>query len=135
MRTFRSLLRVAVLAGPLAFNSLSAIASETSDAVARNSPMDYAISPEALADAVVVFRPNANVALHHPSPINRPLLGEITKIERGIEAVEQIIHTANSIVRPLQAGVPVRLFLKRYPGPAATYYLIAILPVSLGGQQ
>lgn len=134
MKDYRSLLAVAVLAGPLVFNSLSAIADETSNK-GKTRVVEHGARPELIADAIVIFRPNANMALNRPERMNRPLRGSITKVERGVVTMEQIEHKAGSIIAPLRANVPVKLFLKRYPGQEAKYYLIAILPTSYGGLQ
>jgi hypothetical protein len=94
-----------------------------------SSAETYAVPPEEIADAIVNFVPHENIDLHHARPFERPIRGTVIKHERGPLPAPAIVHTANTMIRPLEKGVPVKLFLKQYPG-RDDYYVIAIFPVT-----
>jgi len=91
--------------------------------------IDRAIPPETMADAIVDFLPDMDMRLDVPSVAERSIPGQVTKYERGPSPLPRIVHTANTIIRPLERGRPVKLFLKQYPG-RLDYYLIAVFPTS-----
>ena len=91
--------------------------------------IDRAIPPETVADAIVDFLPDFDMRLDVASAEDRPIPGRVIKHERGPSPLPAIVHTANTIIRPLEAGRPVKLFLKQYP-ERNEYYMIAVLPVS-----
>jgi hypothetical protein len=97
-----------------------------------NGVIEYATPPELIADAIVIFVPNTHMSLHRPEAVERVIDGRVTKIEKGKQP-NMIVHNANTMISPLEANVPVRLFLKRFPDRDA-YYPIAIFPLSSGVQ-
>jgi hypothetical protein len=95
----------------------------------RSQLIDRAVPPERIADAIVDFVPSRYMPLHVPSPNRRTLEGTVIKLERGPTEPFAIVHTAKTMITPLAAGEPVKLFLKLDPS-TNEYYLIAVLPVS-----
>lgn len=95
--------------------------------------VDDATPPDQVADAIVVYTPHADMHLEKMESFERGLTGRIERQEKGSVAPVTIIHPANSMILPLQAGVPVRLYLKRFPDRDA-YYPIAIFPISPGAK-
>jgi hypothetical protein len=85
------------------------------------------------ADAVVVFMPMAHQALNKMESSERVLSGWIEKQEKGLAAPSMIVHRPNTMTMPLEAGVPVRMYLKRFPDRDA-YYPIAIFSTSSGAK-
>lgn len=109
------------------------IHAQVPSADARNQgAIDYGISPEFLADAIVIHVSDQDLSLHRPERTERVIRGKTLKVEKG-PLPKVIVHAGNAIVRPLQAGVPMRVFLKRFPDRDA-YYVIAVLPLSSGVQ-
>jgi hypothetical protein len=90
--------------------------------------IDYAISPELIADSIVIYVPGMDMPLQIPERTERIIEGKVTKVEKGVEP-NLIIQNANTMIMPLKEGVPVKLFLKRHPDKEA-YYPIAIFPVT-----
>ncbi|EDN68839.1 hypothetical protein BGP_0351 [Beggiatoa sp. PS] len=90
--------------------------------------IDYAISPELIADSIVIFLPEMDMPLHILETKERIIEGKVTEVEKGVEP-NLIIQNANTMIMPLKEGVPVKLFLKRHPDKEA-YYPIAIFPVT-----
>lgn len=70
-------------------------------------------NPAALADAIVIFVPSKDQSL---STGDKELIieGSVAKVEKGVEP-KLIVQPAHSFTGPLQAGVPVRLYLFRSP--------------------
>ncbi len=87
-------------------------------------------SPIELADAVVIYVPSHHHDLNKVKPHERFIDGHAIKVEKGVAPVT-IVHTANTFIRPLEAGVPVRLCLKKFLDREA-YYIIAILSINEG---
>lgn len=92
---------------------------------------EYASDPEPMADAIVVYTPMAHHALEKMESSERVLTGRIDKLEKGKDASMVIVHKANTMIRPLKAGVPVKMYLKRFPDRDA-YYPFAIFSVAQG---
>ena len=95
--------------------------------------IDYAIPPQLIADSIVIYVPDMDMPLHRSETMERIIEGKVTKIEKGVEP-NLIIHNAHTIIRPLKEGIPMRLFLKRFPDQDA-YYPIAIFPMNFGVKQ
>lgn len=91
--------------------------------------IDHAIPPEKVADAIVDFLPDSDMRLDVVSAKDRLIPGRVIKHEKGPSSLPNIVHTANTLIRPLEAGKPVKLFLKQYPD-RKEYYMIAVLPIS-----
>lgn len=89
--------------------------------------IEYATPPELIADTIVTLIPNTNMALHKPETRDRIIPGLLKNIEKGTHP-GTIIHRAHSMIMPLKANVPVKVFLKRFPDRDA-YYPIAISPL------
>lgn len=114
---------------PLALNAQSRPAGQALTPQQQLEQLtDRAIPPESLADAIVDFLPHAHMRLDIPTPAERHVPGRVLKIEKG-PAPAAIFHSANTLIRPLEAGGMVKLFLKQYPG-RLDFYIIAILPTS-----
>jgi hypothetical protein len=116
----------------------SAIATDTTaattEATHRKSDKgigEYAPDPELIADAVVVYVPMAHHALEKLDKSERTISGRVDKLEKGRSTQMVIVHKANTMIRPLHAGVPVKMYLKRFPDRDA-YYPIAIFSVNQG---
>ena len=108
------------------------IASPTSGEV-PGSLVDYpAIPPEKLADVILALKPHATLPLHVPVPPERIVHGDVVRLEKGVVPLT-IVHTPNTMVAPLQAGVPVKLFLKAFRSRNA-HYIIGVFPEWYGGQ-
>ena len=84
------------------------------------------------ADVILVLRPQVDFALHLAAPTERIIQGHIDRVEKGV-VPQMIVHTARTIIAPLRAGVPVKLFLKAFPNRNA-HYLIGVFPASYGEQ-
>lgn len=93
--------------------------------------VDYATPPDQVADAIVIYTPKADMPLSKMESFERVFIGQVDKQEKGSVVPSVIVHKANSMIMPLQTGVPVRLYLKRFSDRDA-YYPIAIFPVSSG---
>src|SRR6266567_8896177 len=102
---------------PLALNAQNtpAVAPSAPDNVLEQG-MERAIPPETVADAIVDFLPDINMRLDAPSAAARSIPGRVVKHEKGPSPLPSIVHPANTMIRPLEAGKPVKLFLKQYPG-------------------
>jgi hypothetical protein len=90
--------------------------------------------PETLAEAIVVFVPSVNMALHIPKDDVQILEGRIVNVEMGAEPKTIIIH-AQTMTSPLVAGVPVKLYLIRERETDDNYYPIAIASYEGGVNQ
>jgi hypothetical protein len=91
----------------------------------------YGTPPEQLADVIVVFRPQMNLGLHAVVPGEQVIQGSIVRLEKGVTP-HTIVNTPNTIVGPLRAGVPVKLFLKSFKD-RNVHYIIGVFPESYGG--
>jgi hypothetical protein len=90
-------------------------------------PLDYpAVPPEQAADVILVLRPHVTLPAHIPAPSDRIVQGDIVRLEKGV-LPQTIVHTKNTIGSPLQAGVPMKLFLKAFRDGHA-HYIIAARP-------
>lgn len=114
---------------PLIVNAQNVPAAPSGREQELEQLIDRAIPPETVADAIVDFLPDFDMRLDVASAGERSIPGRVIKHERGPSPLPAIVHTANTIIRPLEAGKPVKLFLKQYPG-RSEYYVIAVLPVS-----
>jgi hypothetical protein len=95
--------------------------------------VDYPAVPiEKLADVILVLKPHATFSLQVPSREERIVQGDIVRVEKGV-VPQTIVHTPSAIVAPLQAAVPVKLFLKSFKNRNA-HYIIGVFPESYGGQ-
>jgi hypothetical protein len=92
----------------------------------------YGVPPDKLADVILVFRPQINLGLHAVVPGEQVVPGSILRVEKGV-VPQLIVNTPNTIVGPLQAGVPVKLFLKSFKD-RNVHYIIAVFPDSSGGK-
>lgn len=97
--------------------------------------IENTFDPEQVADAIVVYNPMSRQALNKMEPFERVLNGRVEKQEKGRDAHNPrvIVHKVDTMIAPLEAGVPVRMYLKRFPDRDA-YYPIAIFPVSQGAK-
>ena len=102
--------------------------AQESDNLPHEGLIDYAISPELIADSIVIYVPEMDMPLHIPERTERIIEGQVTKVEKGVEP-NLIIQNANTMISPLKEGIPVKLFLKQFPDRDA-YYPIAIFPVT-----
>jgi hypothetical protein len=119
------------LAFMLAF-SVCVNAQEFGDS-SHEGVIEYAIPPELIADSIVTYVPDMDMSLHKMEKTERIIEGEVVKVEQGVEP-NLIIHNAYTMIMPLKEGVPMRLFLKRFPDKDA-YYPIAIFPIDSGVKQ
>lgn len=110
----------------------SAIAA-SGHATTETGIVEYAEAPDQKADAIVVYTPTAHHALDKMESFERVLKGRVETQEKGNAPPNLIVHKANTMIMPLEAGMPVRLYLKRFPDRDA-YYPIAIFPVSQGAK-
>jgi hypothetical protein len=79
---------------------------------------------EQVADVVIVIKPHARYSLHMPATVDRIIEGDIVRIEKGVQPI-MIIQTPNTFTSPIEAGVPVKLYLKAFPDGHA-HYLIGV---------
>ena len=87
---------------------------------------------EQLADVVIVIKPHGKYSLHMPATVDRVIEGDIVRVEKGVQPT-MILQTRNTFTSPLEAGVPVRLYLKTLKGGHA-HYLIGVSHAVSGGQ-
>lgn len=120
--------------------SLSAIAADTNmplqDSATKATSKgiaEYANDPGPIADAIVVYTPMANHALEKMETSERVLTGHIDSLEKGKSNQMVIVHRANTLIRTLKAGEPVKMYLKRFPDRDA-YYPIAIFSAAQGAK-
>ncbi len=97
------------------------------------------VPPEELADVIVILVPAHDHALHVPAPVERPIKGQILRLEKGQFEKgplpePEIIHKPNTIGGPLKDGVPTKLCLKKFPDRNA-YYPICVEPLKQGGRK
>jgi hypothetical protein len=79
---------------------------------------------EQVADVIVVITPRQRHSLNRAAIVDRIVDGDIVQTEKGVRPTV-IMHTRNSITAPLEAGVPVRLYLKAFKDGHA-YYIIGV---------
>jgi len=72
------------------------------------------------------------LGLHAVVPGEQVIPGSILRVEKGV-VPQMIVNTPNTIVGPLHAGVPVKLFLKSFKD-RNVHYIIAVYPESFGGK-
>jgi hypothetical protein len=87
---------------------------------------------EEMADVILVLKPQEKYSLHAPATVDRVVQGEIVRLEKGA-LPKIIVHTRNTLGSPLQAGVPVKLFLKEFKDGHA-HYIIGVFAEGHGGQ-
>ena len=73
-----------------------------------------------------------NDGTESPYGDDRIVEGDIVRLEKGV-LPQTIVHTRNTIGSPLQAGVPVKLYLKAFKDGHA-HYIINAAPEWWGGQ-
>ena len=91
----------------------------------RGQTVDYGIHPRLLADAEAILMPNADFDLGRGSRQEILITGEIISKDERFSPENSIILPPKSFIRPLQKGVPVRMYLKKYQDRNA-YYPIGI---------
>lgn len=89
-----------------------------------------AVPLEQAAHAIVVLVPDETVDLLAAAPHERVIRGSIVRHDKG-PMPQMIVHTPNTIVNPLQAGVPARLFLAKFKD-RDVYYIIGVHPLGSG---
>jgi hypothetical protein len=77
---------------------------------------------EQVADVVVVIKPSERYSLHLPATVDRIVQGDVVRTEKGIAPIV-IIHTRNTFTAPIEAGIPVRLYLKAFKDGHAHYII------------
>jgi hypothetical protein len=87
---------------------------------------------EKMADVIIVIRPQEKYSLHRAATVDRMVQGQIMRVEKGV-VPQMIVHTRNTLTSPLEAGVPVMLFLKEFKDGRA-HYIIGVGPESYKGQ-
>lgn len=92
----------------------------------------FGVPPEQVADVIVVFTPQINLPLQPVVPGEQVITGSMGRVEKGA-APQLIVNTPNTIVGPLKAGVPMKLFLKQFKDRNA-HYIIAVYPEPSGGK-
>jgi hypothetical protein len=83
---------------------------------------------EQMADVIVIARPHADMPPHVAAPAERVIQGVIERVDKG-KPPQTTIHTAKTIIAPLRAGIPVKLYLKAFPDRNA-HYIIGVFPPS-----
>ena len=92
-----------------------------------------AIPLEQVADVIVVIKPRDRQSLHLPATVDRIIQGNIVRVEKGVPPIV-IVHTRNTFGgAPLEAGVPVRLYLKAFKDGHA-HYIIGVSSAPSGSQ-
>jgi hypothetical protein len=76
------------------------------------------------ADVIVVLIPDETFDLHVPTAHERVVRGSVARLEKG-PLPQRIVHTPNTIVTGLQAGVPTKVFLKKFKD-REDYYIIGV---------
>lgn len=75
---------------------------------------------EEVADAIVVLKPSVDYPMF--TGAERVIEGEIERVEKGVPP-QTIVTTAQSLWAGLRAGVPARLFLKKFQTRDAHYVI------------
>ncbi|HMH49313.1 MAG TPA: hypothetical protein VK548_03705 [Candidatus Acidoferrum sp.] len=81
-----------------------------------------AIPLEQVADVIVIIKPRERQSLNLPATVDRMIVGDIVRIEKGVSPIV-IVHTRNTFTAPIEAGVPVRLYLKAFKDGHAHYII------------
>ena len=130
MRVFSSLVLIgmAVLAWSSGTATAQYLTEQEREAERLRLPThDFPAVPiEVAADVIVVLKPHVTFPLHLPTPTDRFVYGDIVRIEKGVQP-KVIVHTRNTFITPLQAGVPRKLFLKAFPDGSG-HYIIGNFP-------
>jgi hypothetical protein len=93
----------------------------------------YPTTPLAqVADVILVIKPHERYSLHLPATVDRIVLGDIVRIEKGV-LPKMIVHTRNTFTLPLEAGVPVKLFLSPFKDGHG-HYIIGVSREPSGGK-
>ena len=90
------------------------------------------IPTEQVADVVVVIKPRERYSLHLIATVDRIVQGDLVRVEKGVAPIV-IIHTRNSFTTPIEAGVPVKLYLKAFKDGHA-HYIIGVSPDPTGSR-
>lgn len=106
----------------------AALSNSSITAEELNHVIEYATPPEQVADSIVILVPDVTMPLDSPKSFERTISGQVRTIEKGAHP-SVIVHPANSLILPTRAGVPMRVYLKRFIDRDA-YYPIAIFPVT-----
>lgn len=85
---------------------------------------DQAQDPALLADSIVIFVPSKDQQLVSGTT-ELIIEGKIAKVEKGVKP-DLIMMPTHSFTGPLQAGVPVRMLLSRFPDRAAYYPIYTV---------
>jgi len=81
---------------------------------------------EQVADVVIVITPDAKYSLHLPATVDRIVQGKVVRLDKGARPT-LIVHTRNTFTAPIEAGVPVKLYLKAFKDGHA-HYIIGVSP-------
>jgi hypothetical protein len=87
---------------------------------------------EQVADVVVVIKPYQKHSLQLPATVDRIVQGDIVRVEKGVAPLV-IVHTRNSFTSPIEAGVPVKLYLKAFKDGHG-HYIIGVSSAPSGSQ-
>lgn len=87
---------------------------------------------EQAADVIVVLKPHVRQFLDIPTVTDRVIQGDIVRLEKGVVPT-MIVHTRNTFTSPLEANVPVKLYLKEFRDGHG-HYIIGVDRVSEGGR-
>lgn len=104
-------------------NTIAAIAMMC--LISTANATSYGTPPSEAADVIVVFTPSKYQAFNAASMVDRGIAGTVNSVDKGEVKNLNIMHLKNSFTSPLLPGVPVRLYLKKYPDRDA-YYLIGV---------
>ena len=92
---------------------------------------EYATVPiEQRADVILLVEPHSMHAFDVPARAERVVHGSVLRVDKGV-VPQMIVHTPATIVAPLRAGVPAKLFLKKFKDRDA-YYIIGVFPAWYG---
>jgi len=101
--------------------------------IAGHAPGHYPNIPlEQVADVIVVIKPRERQSLNLPATVDRIIQGDLVRVEKGVPPIV-IMHTRNTFGAPLEAGVPVRLYLKAFKDGHA-HYIIGVSSVPSASQ-
>jgi hypothetical protein len=127
---------------PVAFIGIVLMVNQTSGQSIHppimESPADLghidrpAVPMEQAADVVVELIPDETMDLLGPTPYERVVRGSIARLEKG-RVPPMIVHTRDTFVTGLQAGVPARVFLVKFKDRDA-YYIIGVRSMGSGGK-
>jgi hypothetical protein len=86
-----------------------------------------AVPIDQVADAIVILVPNENFDLLSPATHERVVTGTITRLLKG-PVPPLIVHKPHGFVTSLKAGVPKKIFLKKFADRDG-YYIIGVFAV------